>query len=122
MKRTPAELEDALKDLGANVTVQSRDEQFVIAGTTLARNIDATMALVGEMLLQPRWDSGELVLAKAAAAFLGEAGTAGIGNPDLHRAEAGVTAGVMTLSDSPVDRRWHENLEGPVSYSSYRTG
>ena len=67
-KRTPAELEDALKDLGANVTVQSRDEQFVIAGTTLARNIDATMALVGEMLLQPRWDSGELVLAKAAAA------------------------------------------------------
>ena len=64
--RTPAELENAFKALGAEITVTAGDERFVITGRTLDRNLPATLALVEEMLLEPRWDPAELVLAKAA--------------------------------------------------------
>jgi zinc protease len=67
-RRTPAELEDALKSLGADIEVEARDEQFVFTGRTLARNFAATIDLLEEMLLEPRWDTAELALAKAAAA------------------------------------------------------
>ena len=65
--RTPAELENAFKSLGAAVNVSAGDERFVISGRTLSRNLDATLDLVEEMLLEPRWDPAELDLAKAAA-------------------------------------------------------
>lgn len=65
-KRTPAELENALKSLGATVAASADRERITLGGVTLARNYDATMALVREMLTEPRWDSSELALAKAA--------------------------------------------------------
>ena len=65
-RRTPAEFESALLSLGARVEVAADRERLVLTGTTLARNYDATMALVRELLLEPRWDAGELALAKAA--------------------------------------------------------
>lgn len=65
-RRTPAELEDALKSLGADVTIAARNEHFVLSGRTLARNFDKTMDLVEEILLEPRWDAEELALQKAA--------------------------------------------------------
>jgi zinc protease len=65
-RRTPAQLEDALKSLGADVDVSARDEHLVISGRTLARNFGKTMDLVEEMLLEPRWDTEELSLQKAA--------------------------------------------------------
>jgi zinc protease len=65
-RRTPAELENALKSLGAEVEAQVEDEKFVIRGDTLARNFAATIDLVEEMLLEPRWDPAELELARAA--------------------------------------------------------
>jgi zinc protease len=64
--RTPAELENAFKSLGAVVNVSAGDERFVISGRTLSRNLPATLDLVEEMLLEPRWDPAELDLAKAA--------------------------------------------------------
>ncbi len=64
--RTPAELENALKSLGATISVRAEDERFVISGRTLARNFAPTLELVEEMLLRPRWDETELALAKAA--------------------------------------------------------
>lgn len=63
--RTTAELEEALALLGAQITVSSGTENFVISGRTLARNFAETMALLTEMLLQPRWDAGEIELARA---------------------------------------------------------
>jgi zinc protease len=65
-RRTPAELENALKTLGAEVQAEARNEHFVISGRTLARNFDMTMDLVEEMLLEPRWDAEELAIQKAA--------------------------------------------------------
>jgi zinc protease len=65
-RRTTAELENALKSLGAQVEVHAEDERFVVSGSTLSRNFAATLALVEEILLAPRWDAAELELAKAA--------------------------------------------------------
>jgi len=65
-KRTPAELENALKSLGGEISVEAHDERTLLSGSTLSRNFAPTMALVEEILLQPRWDASELALAKAA--------------------------------------------------------
>ncbi|MHA6722877.1 M16 family metallopeptidase [Sphingomonas sp. RS2018] len=65
-KRTAAALETALLALGARVEATADRERIVLSGLTLARNYDATMALVREMLLEPRWDAAELALTKAA--------------------------------------------------------
>lgn len=64
--RTPAELENAFKGLGAQIEVSAGEERFVISGRTLARNFGATLALVQDMLLDPRWDENELALVKAS--------------------------------------------------------
>ncbi|SDK79844.1 zinc protease [Salinimicrobium catena] len=58
--KTPEELEEAIDLLGANISMYTTNESIVIRGNTLKRNFDETMALVQEMLLQPRWDEKEL--------------------------------------------------------------
>jgi zinc protease len=65
-RRTPAELENALKSLGADIRIVPRNEHFVLSGRTLARNLQPTIDLVEEILLEPRWDQEELALQKAA--------------------------------------------------------
>ncbi len=66
--KTREQFENALKALGAEITARVEDERTIIGGVTLSRNFTATVALVEEMITQPRWDAGELGLAKAAAA------------------------------------------------------
>lgn len=83
--KTREQFENALKALGAEVSVRVDEERTVIGGTTLSRNFTATMALVEEMLTQPRWDASELALAKAAA-------TAGL---QASRAEPAYLAGLV---------------------------
>jgi zinc protease len=61
-----AELEDALKALGADISIDVRNEHIVLSGRALARNFEKTIDLVEEILLEPRWDSEELALQKAA--------------------------------------------------------
>lgn len=63
-RRTPAELEQAIDLLGASINVSAGREAFSIRGSTLARNWDSTMALVEEILLEPRYDSVEVELAR----------------------------------------------------------
>jgi zinc protease len=65
-RRTPAQLEDALKSLGAAIEISAEDEHFVVSGITLARNFDKTIDLLEEILLEPRWDPEELALQKAS--------------------------------------------------------
>jgi len=62
--RSPEELERAIDLLGASISVRSGSESFVISASTLRRNYAETMALVEEILLEPRWDAEEFVLAK----------------------------------------------------------
>ena len=62
--KTTAELEDALKALGSTIKVSTGDTATFIAGTSLARNFDATIALMEEMILSPRWDAEEFEILK----------------------------------------------------------
>lgn len=63
--KTPAELDKAFALLGADVSVDVTADTFEINGETLARNFLPTMALVEELLLEPRWDEAEYDLAVA---------------------------------------------------------
>ncbi|WP_426177181.1 M16 family metallopeptidase [Massilia sp. TWR1-2-2] len=63
-KRTPQELEEAIQQLGATTNVSANTEDVRVSVTTLARNYQATLALVQEILLQPRWDEKEFALIK----------------------------------------------------------
>src|SRR5690606_24410830 len=62
--KTPEELEDAIKQLGASISFSGGKEEITVRANTLARNYDATLALVEEMLLEPRWDAKEFDLLK----------------------------------------------------------
>ena len=62
--RTPEELEEAIDLLGASINISARDEAIVVSVNTLSRNFERTMDLVEEMLMEPRWDSTEFILAK----------------------------------------------------------
>lgn len=64
--KTPAELEEAIGLLGASIRIYSSNEDFHITGTSLTKNFDATMKLVQEILLQPRWDITEYIRLKSA--------------------------------------------------------
>lgn len=66
--RTPEELEQAIDLLGASVSVSAGAESFSIRGSALARNYPATMALVQEMLLEPRFDAEEFERSKQRVA------------------------------------------------------
>ncbi len=63
-RKTPLELEEAIQQLGASINVFAGTEDVRIGVTTLAKNYDATLALVEEILLEPRWDAKEFDLVK----------------------------------------------------------
>lgn len=63
-RKTPQELEEAIQQLGASISVSAGIEEISIRVNTLARNYDATLALVKEILLEPRWDAKEFDLVK----------------------------------------------------------
>ena len=77
--RTPEELEQAIGLLGANIRVYTTAEAFTISVGALERNFEATVALVEEMLLEPRWDEAEFERLRSAAeaSILAEEGDAG---------------------------------------------
>jgi zinc protease len=62
--QTPEELEVAIDLLGATINVTASRESFSISGTTLARNWAETLALLEEILLEPRFDAHEFELAR----------------------------------------------------------
>ncbi len=57
--KTPAELEEAIGLLGASISLYSANEDFHITGSCLTKNFKETIALVKEILLEPRWDEEE---------------------------------------------------------------
>ena len=62
--KTVAELQDAIQQLGASINVSASKEHITISGNTLAKNYTKTLALVEEILLEPRWDATEFELLK----------------------------------------------------------
>jgi len=64
--KTPAELEKAIQGLGASIRMFTGRESIVVQGNTLTRNFEATMDLIEEILLEPRWDEEEFGRIKIA--------------------------------------------------------
>ncbi|WP_299437647.1 pitrilysin family protein [uncultured Aquimarina sp.] len=62
--KTAEELENAIESLGAILNVYATDENIIISGSTLSKNYDKTIALIKEILLEPRWDEKEFGLIK----------------------------------------------------------
>jgi len=65
--KTPQELEEAIGQLGARVSVSTSREYMTISGNCLAKNYDQVLALVNEILLEPRWDEKEFARIKSSA-------------------------------------------------------
>lgn len=62
--KTPQQLEEAIQQLGASINVVAETESIRIRINTLAKNYQATVDLVKELLLEPRWDAKEFDLIK----------------------------------------------------------
>ncbi|MFZ2338158.1 MAG: pitrilysin family protein, partial [Bacteroidales bacterium] len=63
--KTPEELEDAIRLLGSSISFYGSTENITVRVSTLARNFEKTLALVEEMLFEPRWDEEQFGLAKS---------------------------------------------------------
>lgn len=63
--KTPEELEEAIRTLGASIRITSGNEDITINVRTLSNNFEKTIALVQEMLLEPRWDKEQFSLTKS---------------------------------------------------------
>jgi len=57
--KTPEELEDAIGQIGASISMYTASEFIEISGNCLARNFEKTFALFEEVLLEPRFDEKE---------------------------------------------------------------
>ncbi|MDY8136098.1 pitrilysin family protein [Aquimarina sp. 2201CG5-10] len=64
--KTSAELEEAIGLLGASINMYSTTEEIRITGSCLTKNFEETLALIEEILLQPRWDEKEYARLKQA--------------------------------------------------------
>jgi len=64
VNKTNAQLQDAIQSLGSSVSISTDKFHTTIRGQSLARNLNQTIALVEEMLLEPRWDKEEFALLK----------------------------------------------------------
>jgi len=62
--KTPEQLEEAIQMLGATISFRAGDEAITVSVSSLARNFEKTLALVEEMLLEPRWDEEQFALNK----------------------------------------------------------
>ncbi|MDH7444389.1 M16 family metallopeptidase [Aquimarina sp. 2201CG14-23] len=62
--KTTEELENAIESLGAILDVYSTNQNIILSGSTLSKNYDKTIALIKEILLEPRWDEKEFELIK----------------------------------------------------------
>ena len=62
--KTPEELEEEIELLGSSINMYAGSNSITISVNTLVRNYRNTLALVEEILLEPRWDEEEFELAK----------------------------------------------------------
>ena len=62
--KTPEELEEETELLGSDINMYAGREELTMSVSTLSRNFDKTVALMNEMLLEPRWDTSEFSMAR----------------------------------------------------------
>ncbi len=62
--KTPEELEEAIAMLGASISFSAGTEDISLRVSSLSSRFEETLELVEEMILQPRWDEEQFILAK----------------------------------------------------------
>jgi zinc protease len=62
--KTPEELEEEIELLGSTINMFSGREEITMAVSSLSRNVGKTVDLMTEMLLAPRWDTTEFIIAR----------------------------------------------------------
>lgn len=65
--KTAAELEQAIGLLGSGIEADAGAEELVINVTSLAKNFEATVELVSEILSNPRWEAVDFERVKSSA-------------------------------------------------------
>ncbi len=63
--KTPQELEEEIEKLGAYININASATDISISVNTLVRTYEKALALVEEILLEPRWDAEEFEMAKS---------------------------------------------------------
>jgi zinc protease len=63
--KTPEELEEEVELLGSSIFMRASGEEITFGGSALSRNFARTVSLMKEILLEPRWDSAEFVMAQS---------------------------------------------------------
>ncbi|MBE0668078.1 MAG: insulinase family protein [Bacteroidales bacterium] len=62
--KTPEQLEEEIELLGSDINMRAGNEEITLSSSTLSRNFGKTVSLMKEILLEPRWDSAEFVMAQ----------------------------------------------------------
>jgi len=62
--KTPLELEEEIEKLGAYIYISASNTDLTLSVNTLTRTYEQALALVEEILLEPRWDAEEFDMAK----------------------------------------------------------
>lgn len=57
--KTPLELEQAIEDLGANISLSANDESMVVRANCLSSKFEEVVNLINEIIFEPRWDEKE---------------------------------------------------------------
>jgi zinc protease len=62
--KTPEELEEETELLGSSIDMYAGREEMTMSASMLSRNFEKTVALIKEIILEPRWDTTEFRIAQ----------------------------------------------------------
>jgi len=127
--KTPEELEEEIDLLGAMIRVSGGEEEITVSVNTLARNFEKTLAIVEEMLLEPRWDSLAFELARTRVlngirrssidpTYLGSMALRGLvlGKDNIQATDvSGTTESVQSMTIDQIRAFYEKNISPSVS-------
>jgi len=127
--KTPEALEEEIDLLGAMIRVSAGDEDITVSVNTLARNFEKTLAIVEEMLLEPRWDSLAFELSRTSVlnglrrssidpTYLGSMALSGLvlGKDNIFATDvAGTTESVKSMTMDQIRAFYEKNISPSVA-------
>lgn len=127
--KTPEALEEEIDLLGAMIRVSADDEDITVSVNTLARNFEKTLAIVEEMLLEPRWDSLAFELSRTRVlnglrrssidpTYLGSMALSGLvlGKDNIFATDvAGTTESVNSMTMDQIRAFYEKNISPSVA-------
>jgi len=127
--KTPEEIEEEIDLLGAMIRISADDEDITVSVNTLARNFEKTIAIVEEMLLEPRWDSLAFELSRTRVlngirrsaidpTYLGSMALSGLilGKDNIYSTDvSGTTESVSLMTLDQIKAYYEKNISPSVA-------